>query len=232
MPVHHPQLAYQDWSVVHVRRATMVCLPVLMVAALLGGCAPQGPATGSGGTGAAEPTSAAQPAAAKGLTAMTPTTDGEKAALALAKTGEGRKWAAGNPNGSVGAASGDPMLVGYQVQLNDGKKTGYSVMVLDGKVYSFFGVTPPPAVKDALVVFDYDKTNMYTFVKKPASPDQETALQTAIAYVLENKQVQTTGGIEAYSIAFPVNGSGQYPMVQVFANTSTGKFSSGGPVVR
>lgn len=214
-----------------MRRALKLCLPLLLVLLVLGGCSSKGSSTGTSSSGS-QPTGAVEPAVAKGIVAMTPTTAGEKSALKLAATDEGRKWASGNPDGSMGVAAGEPMLAGYQVQLNDGKKTGYTVLVLNGEVRSIFGPDRPPKVDDAIIVWDYDKTNMYTRVNKPEGADQEKALQLAIDYVLANKKVKTTGGIEAYSIAFPTNENNQWPMVQLFANTDTGKFSSGGMSLR
>jgi hypothetical protein len=213
-----------------MKRAILSCMPVLLVALFLGGCSPKGSSTET--PASHDASGPAGPAAATGLAAMTPTTAGERAALELAKTDAGRKWANGNSDGSNGAATGDPMLVGYQVQLNDGKKIGYTLLVLNGQIYSPYGGPQPPKVADAINIWDYDKTNSFTWIEKPEGAEQEKAVQLAIDYVQANKQVTTTGGIEAYSIAFPKNENGQQPMVQAYANTETGTFSSGGTVNR
>jgi len=202
---------------------------VLAVSAAIAGC---GSETPSATPDAAKPDdTAATPAQTEpsdddaGLVALELTTDGERAALELAKSAEGRMWANGNWQ-SGPEAQGEPTLVGYVVQLYDGASTGYQLLVLDGKVCSMFSAQQPPVEAQAIIEFPYDGTNLYTWVEQPESSAQQEAVEAAIAYLKDTRGVTATAGIENYVFAFPKT-NGSYPMVQVFANTETGTFSSG-----
>lgn len=212
------------------RSASAALLTIVVAAALLSGCDSGGPSSEAPDTtsdgSASAPDETTPPAEDVGLVALEATTDGEKAALALAGSDEGRLWANGNWQSGV-LAEGEPVLVGYQVQLYDGESTGYQLSILNGKVCSQFSAEQPPVEADAIIEFPYDSTNLFTWVEQPESAAQQEAVDIAMAYLKTTRDVTTTAGIETYTFAFPeVNGT--YPMVRVFANTDTGTFSSGG----
>jgi hypothetical protein len=157
-----------------------------------------------------------------GVRAMKATTAGEKAALALAATDLGRKWAHGDPN-KAAMAEGKPFLGGYSVALDDGKNQ-YSVRVLNGKVVPPFGPTGDIAIVSPTVG---------TPTIQPESDQQRAAVDAAKAALADRFPAATRGGIELYLLYFPVvDALGTYYYVATFASASVGTFAQGGTDVR
>jgi hypothetical protein len=163
------------------------------------------------------------PVPTRGVVPMTPSTAAERSALAAASTALGRRWAAGNPNGTA-QASGAPYLGGYTVGLNDGK-TQYAVLVLNGKVVPPFGKTGDIVISGP---FGSNPT------MSPESPQQRAAVEAARAAIASRFPSATRGGIELYVVYFPVQPiPGTYHSVSVYATGgSAGSFARGGTEVR
>lgn len=209
-----------------------VLVALLLIAALsAAGCSrpepqvaePAAPAASSGEEAAPE----AQ--AEKGLEALEPQTDAERTAVEAAATSEGRAWAKGNPDGSVGEAAGDPFLVGYTALLNDGK-TQYAVLVLGGEAVPYFTGAPEPYIQSPYAP-DINRT------MAPATPRQTVAFEAAKASLASVNPKATQGGIEFYRVAFPGTplevGGKDYPMVSVYAAPANDLlFGMGGNEVR
>lgn len=159
-----------------------------------------------------------------GLVAMPLSTSGEEAAFALADSDEGRRWASGNPDGSLGTAVGDPVLGGYVVKLNDGT-TEHQVKVLNGVAVLFFSSFGPPTIE---APFDPHWPTL-----PPESEQQETAMAAAIAYVADIAPGMTAGGIDGYVFYFPqTEEGGSRPAVTIAADRGEGiTFQSGGTQV-
>lgn len=147
------------------------------------------------------------------LVPMATSTEDEETALAMAMTPEGRKWAAGNPDGSIGAAEGEAVLCGYVVKLDDGT-TQYQVKVLNGTAVPFFRTSG-----DAAIASPYDA--YYTTVA-PQSEQQEVAVTSATAALASTAPAATAGGIDSYVFYFPKTDEGKYPHVEVYADRSQG----------
>ena len=207
-----------------------VLIALLLITALTGaGCArsePEAADPAAPTTSAEEP---ASPAADEGLASLEPETDAERSALEAAATPEGRMWAVGNPDGSLGEAKGDPFLAGYTVMLNDGE-TQYAVLVLGGEAIPYFIGAPEPYIKGPYAP-DINRT------MAPATPRQTEAFEAAKASLASVNPKATEGGIEFYRVAFPnvsteVNGL-DYPMVSIYAVPSDDLlFGMGGNEVR
>ncbi len=196
---------------------------ILLLAVSLAGCS--APAEKSAAPQAEESASsadqtepAAEPAEKAGLTALTPETAGEKAALAAAGTDEGRTWAGGN-SVNVGPAQGDPFLAGYMFVIHDAT-TQYQVKVLDGKVVTFFAGTP-----DTLITSPFQG---YNPTIAPETDRQRAAMDAAVAEVAKTNPNATEGGLETYSVYFPKVADGTYLNVEVYADTSVGTYAMGG----
>lgn len=207
-----------------------------VLAAALAGCggvSSPAPSTGEqkpSGTQAAEP--ASEP---KGPTIIQPSTERERAALALAATEQGRKWAMGNPDGSMGSAKGDPSIIGYQVQFVSGG-TMHSVVVLGGAVSRFFGAPGGEFTPREAVVTGTSGTSSVNYADAEGDA-QKAAVAAARKYLETNGFSVSAGGIEGIVIAYPrVDDGGRFdgqdPGVTVFAKSALGDFASGGPSVR
>jgi hypothetical protein len=208
-----------------------VFIALLLIATLTGtGCArsePE-PADPAAPTASAEETTSPV-AEGVGLASLEPETDPERAALKAAVTPEGRKWAVGNPDGSLGEAAGDPFLVGYTVLLNDGE-TQYAVLVLGGEPVPYFAGVPEPFIKSPYAP-DINRS------MAPATPRQTEAFEAAKASLASVNPKADRGGIEFYRVAFPgaplEAGGMDYPMVSIYAAPSDGlMFGMGGNEAR
>jgi len=186
---------------------SVVVMAVLLAALIAAGCT--GPRTAAPPSGAA--TGTPEKPAEAGVKAIAAETEAEKGAVAAAATPVGRKWAAGNPNGSV-EAQGDPFLVGYDVTLYDGA-TQYLVTVIGGVGVPFFGKSGQKAV-------DSPKDD-YNTPMAAATTRQKAALAAAVDYIKDIAPGAQPGGIANYVVYFPTEPgpSGYiYQGVSIFAN--------------
>lgn len=203
-----------------MRKSLVSLLALTMVLVAASGCTSPAKSTTTPAGGSSTP--AEKPADA-GVAAITPETDAEKAALVAAAMPVGRKWAAGNPNGTA-EAPGDPFLVGYDVMLYDGA-TQYQVTVIDGAAVPFFGKTGTKYVKSAKD--DYNKP------LPAATKRQKDALSAAQAYIKDVAPAAQPGGVADYLVYFPTEPgpSGYiYPSVAILANRvdSASAYAMGG----
>lgn len=194
-----------------------VLIALLLIAALsAAGCSSPEPEAAEPPTPAASTEEAPDAQAEAGLEALEPQTDAERTAVEAAATSEGRAWAAGTPDGSLGEAAGDPFLVGYTVLLNDGK-TQYAVLVLGGEAVPYFTGAPEPYIQSPYAP-DINRT------MAPATPRQTEAFEAAKASLASVNAKATEGGIEFYRVAFPGSplevGGMDYPMVSIYAAPS------------
>ena len=154
----------------------------------------------------------------------------ENEALALAASDTGRKWANGNPDGSLGLAEGDPFLAGYQIMLTD-MKTIYIVTVFNGVVYPTTFGTPKDLKDDNYAIsFPYSPDQDYSV--KVEGPNQTAAFEAAKAEVTKRNPDATQGGISVIMFSFAGDKNGNYAMVGIFANHDIGDFSMGGKTFR
>lgn len=218
-----------------MKRWLAICVLAVLVASSTGcgGGGTQKPSSGTQGKPAAEAT-AESPAPAAGPVAIAPSTARETAALKIAGSDAGRKWAMGNPNGSMGSAEGEPVIIGYQVQFETAKSFD-SVVVIDGQVSRFFGKPGGEfTTKDAVV--SGPKSFGTPNYEQPEGTAQKAAFESAAKYLAANGYDASKGGIEGILVVFPRvkdgNFGGQDPGVTVFARASLGEFASGGPSVR
>lgn len=195
-------------------------IPILLALVLLVGCSGGEPAAKAPAPAPAEEATAdqdTQEPTTEGVPAIPAETAAEKAALKAASAPEGRKWAAGNPDGSVGAAQGDAYLGGYVVTLNDGK-TQYQILVLGGKVVPFFGPTG-----DLFIASPFQKGVNPTIA--PETGQQRAAVEAAKTSIASTAPEATSGGIELYRCYFgqqEIQQTQSFPNVSIFAVKSLG----------
>lgn len=195
-------------------------IPILLALALLSGCSGGEPVAQKSEPAPAQeaPTEPdAQEPASGGVSAIPAETAAEKAAVKAASAPDGRKWAAGNPDGSVGSAEGDAYLGGYVVTLNDGK-TQYQILVLGGKVVPFFGPTG-----DLFIASPFQKGVNPTVA--PETGQQRAAVEAAKASIASTAPGATRGGIELYRCYFgqqEIQQTQSYPNVSIYADKSLG----------
>lgn len=222
-----------------MKRTSVVVVGLIVLAIVAPGCSR--PTSRSDGTAPAPERTTTGPAAvedqATGPVAIQPTTAREREALELAASKEGRQWALAAPDGSKGAAEGEPAIVGYQVYFSAPKGEGsYAVTVIGGRVSRIFG-SPEGSFEasEAVLTVPGDDVRGY-YGAPPQGEAQKAALEAARAYLKANGYDPGSGGISTIIIAFPRvetgEYAGQYPEVAVYAKKSVGDFASGGPSMR
>lgn len=204
-------------------RRCMVLIVVLALLIGMVGCSGTETSTpdasgsaGSAGSGGGEGTSdkAAFPA-------LKLETEGEKEALAIAETEEGRKWASGDyMNGTP--VEGGAILVGYTFLVHD-NGSYYQLRVMDGKLYPYVGMGA-----DIMIGGSYDPTAW-----RPIPPEtgrQTEAWELALAEVAKTNPGATQGGLETYIFHFPPGADGFAPEVCIYSSrTDYSTFAKGGP---
>lgn len=198
-----------------IKRSLWLVLALTLLIALVSGCSSGSSDAGGSGTTGSAPAGddipadgGSEPAGSAAPVKLSPETDGEKEAMALAESEEARKWGSGDwQNGTP--VAGDPFLVGYGVLVHDGA-TQYQVTVLDGKVVGFFSNTNAQRYVEAPFA-NYNPTI------EPASARQTEAFEAAKAEIASVNPAATQGGIEYYAIFYPSEFEGTYPHVCIYA---------------
>lgn len=206
-----------------MRRCLFVIVVLALVVGLVGcsGTTTSGSdASGSAGSGSAD--SAGGKSSDDPYPGLDLETDGEKDALAIAESEEGRKWASGDfMNGTP--VEGDARLVGYTFLVHD-DNSYYQLRVMGGELVAYVGMGDD-------IVLSGSPYDPEAWRPLPPETDRQTeAWELVLAEVAKTNPGATQGGIESYVFFFPAGEDGFAPAVNVYSNrTDYSVFAMGGP---